>query len=1185
MSNLDGLLAMLVGRWTTSFAGLAIASALVWYLGPLMPALRDPLARAGLIAVFVLVWAAVNGVLTWRRRQRDRALAAGILEAAPEGPPADGRHGAHRAEITEETAKLKERLRQSLALLRKAKGRRGYLYEQPWFLMIGPPGAGKTTALTQCGLQFPLAQPDGTGGMAPGSIAGVGGTRLCDWWFADEAVLIDTAGRYTTQDSDRSVDRAGWLAFLDLLRRTRPRQPLNGILVVISLADVGTIPAAERMSHALAIRTRIKEVSDRLKTRLPVYAVFSKADRIAGFTEFFDDLDQQARQQVWGMTFPLAQGVEAFKSEFDLLIDRLNSRLFERLQAERSPDRRVAIASFPLQIASLEAPLSEFLQAAFGDTRLDPAPLLRGVYLTSGTQEGTPIDRLTGMLARTFEVDQKRAPDLRPVVGRAYFIGRTLREVILGEALLVSFDPAAARRRRVRRLAGFSAVGIATLAVCLLLWRNESANSAAIARNQLALDTYRQTLASVPLDPVNDDNLPLILPVLEAAAALPQPADAKTSGIGGFLGLGQGSKVTEAGRLAYQHALQQVLLPRLIWRLESQMRSHLDQPVFLYEATRVYLMLGNDGPLDTNLVADWMQLDWSMRYPGPAMQPVRDALSRHLTALLASPLPNVPLDGGLVRMARSAFSRMTPAERAYSRIRPTSSPADVIAWSPATALGSTDAESLFVRTSGRPLTDSIPGFFTARGFREVLLPALAPTAKQISDESWVLGPQTDATASPTDAQNVQAIERQVIALYAKDYEQRWDVLLNDIGLAPFRDHMDTVQKLYVMASPQSPMRDLLVSITQQLQPAHAAAQAAAQGNGAKTAKSDPQTSQLSGIFTPAAAATPTVLPGQEIDDYYRPLVDFTGPTGQAAPIAGIFHLLNQLQSELAQLPNASSPSGVLQNSQDPAQLLLAEADRQPQPVAHWLHQISDFGASTLAGDAHQAVATAFVSMDGPSKLCHAVVDGHYPFNPRAHSETPISSFTKLFAPGGVLDSYFKTQLAPYVNTSGSTWHVQGVGGVAAPVTDAQIVPFQQAAVIRNLYFPSGAPIPSMHFTIRPVSIDPQSKKVVLALGQSNIAWQASSVQDASITWPQDDLENDSLTFTPPLPTQPLTVQGPWAIFRLFSAARLERGNGPTHYFATFHFGDRQANFAIETDSAITPLYWHVLQSFQCPVVQ
>ncbi len=55
----------------------------------------------------------------------------------------------------------------------------------------------------------------------------------CDWWFADEAVLIDTAGRYATTGLDAVVDRAGWEGFLDLLRRTRKRQPLNGAIVVV----------------------------------------------------------------------------------------------------------------------------------------------------------------------------------------------------------------------------------------------------------------------------------------------------------------------------------------------------------------------------------------------------------------------------------------------------------------------------------------------------------------------------------------------------------------------------------------------------------------------------------------------------------------------------------------------------------------------------------------------------------------------------------------------------------------------------------------------------------------------------------------------------------------------------------------------------------------------------------------
>ena len=54
------------------------------------------------------------------------------------------------------------RLRDALTTLRQARtsagsSRRTYLYDLPWYMFIGPPGAGKTTALANSGLNFPLA--------------------------------------------------------------------------------------------------------------------------------------------------------------------------------------------------------------------------------------------------------------------------------------------------------------------------------------------------------------------------------------------------------------------------------------------------------------------------------------------------------------------------------------------------------------------------------------------------------------------------------------------------------------------------------------------------------------------------------------------------------------------------------------------------------------------------------------------------------------------------------------------------------------------------------------------------------------------------------------------------------------------------------------------------------------------
>jgi len=63
---------------------------------------------------------------------------------------------------------MRDKLTSALTLLKAASKSRGYLYEQPWYAIIGPPGAGKTTALLNAGLTFPLAAE-----MGQGPIAGV----------------------------------------------------------------------------------------------------------------------------------------------------------------------------------------------------------------------------------------------------------------------------------------------------------------------------------------------------------------------------------------------------------------------------------------------------------------------------------------------------------------------------------------------------------------------------------------------------------------------------------------------------------------------------------------------------------------------------------------------------------------------------------------------------------------------------------------------------------------------------------------------------------------------------------------------------------------------------------------------------------------------------------------------------
>jgi type VI secretion system protein ImpL len=1174
------VLRFLGSRWFLSFVGIALLAALVWYFGPFLVWLEDWVPRAGVVAGMLLVWAGANLWLDRRRRKREAALVKGVTEV-PVDPTAIA--------SAEEAAAMRERLTAALGLLKKASGARGYLYEQPWYVIIGPPGVGKTTALLNAGLTFPLAAE-----MGQSAVPGVGGTRMCDWWFTESAVLIDTAGRYTTQDSDAAVDKAGWLAFLGLLKRTRARQPLNGVLVAIALSDIAAASPAERLAHARAVRRRVKEIYEQLGVRVPVYALFTKADLIAGFTEFFDDLDRERRSQVWGVSFPLnktdAGTAPLFAGEFKTLVERLNQRLLDRLQAERSPDRRTLIAGFPAQVASLAAPLGEFLAEAFGGSRLDPAPALRGAYLTSGTQEGTPIDRLTGAMARSFGIDAQRARSLRPEQGRSYFLTRLLKEVVFGEAMLVSRDPVQIRRNLFVRAGAAVLALLVVLAGSAALVQTRQANEAAIEQSQAATAAYIKAAQAVPLDPVRDPALPAIAPLLDQARALPFGADAPRPPFQWFPGLSQTGKLGAGAREVYRHALQHILLPRLVVRLEQQMRAHFEEPAFLYEATKVYLMLGSAGPLDRELVKEWMRLDWQLQWPGPAQAPLRDSLQRHLAALLDLPLEKVPLDGALIEDARRTFSRVTLAQRVYNIIKVSQAARALPPWRPADAAGASGVR-VFVRKSGVPLTDGVPGFYTIEGFHKVLLPNLPAATLQVANESWVLGRQAQIDPASPQVLNLQ---HDVIALYTAEYARQWDGLMADLDIEPLRNLQQAVQDLYILASPQSPMRDLLAGITRQLtltQPPppppgiQGAAQGAAQAATAAANQAGSLANRLSGIVTGATGGPPPEPPGKAIEDRYAALIAFVGK-GPGAPIDNALKLLNDLQQQLAKL--AAAPAGgaaALGGGDDPAQLLQAEAARDPQPVSRWLQAVAFSGNQLRGGGALDQAKKAFGAPGGPGSLCTKAVTGRFPFSEDAKSEIPLDDFAKLFAAGGLLDKFFNENLQSFVDTSGATWKAQPVAGVAPPVTPADLALFQRASQIRDLFFGGGGNQPTVRFDIAP--IDSDAKSVTMDLDGQAIPYTHGPIRSTSITWPGPNRMNSArVIFDPPPSSGPavLKATGPWALFRLFAQGTLQQGDSADRYTLNFTLGDRHVSYELRAGSVQNPFAPGVLKDFQCPAM-
>lgn len=435
-------------RWPVSVLGVLALSLLIWHAGPLLAfgsahPLEPVLARMVVLAVLLVVYAAYGVYKLLQAIDNDKELLGRILRRDPSRAEPLAREDvkAMRGKAQQAVQQLK-RMRSGVGVLRRLLEGRRYLYELPWYMIIGKPAAGKTTALLNSGLQFPLASQ--MGGAA--ALSTDSGTYNCDWWFTNEAVLVDTAGRMTDHDDGASsphareldtarqaaaqtaegaekgarpapppatlakIHEAEWHGFLQVLRRVRTRAPINGALLAIDAQELMGMDAPARQRLAGALRARLQELRDELGIRFPVYVLLTKCDALVGFNEYFSALTTEGRSQVWGVSLPW-QGHEsvwqrwlerktrraattqdtalpgkrqsplamALGKELQALQLRVADGVAARLLEEFEPERRKRLYLLPHEVAGLLPTLVSVLDEVFADSRFDATTHTQGL--------------------------------------------------------------------------------------------------------------------------------------------------------------------------------------------------------------------------------------------------------------------------------------------------------------------------------------------------------------------------------------------------------------------------------------------------------------------------------------------------------------------------------------------------------------------------------------------------------------------------------------------------------------------------------------------------------------------------------------------------------------------------------------------------------------------------------------
>ncbi len=1178
---------LIFNRWTLGIIGLIALSLLIWFIGPLVAiAEAEPFAgevtRLVVIFILFLLWAVWNMLYLAKSKKTNAKVVEDIIDDG------DSEQEIADTALDSEASQIRDRMQDALSTLKtmKLKGKLK-LYQLPWYIIIGPPGSGKTTALVNSGLNFPLAER-----LGKNAVHGIGGTRNCDWWFTDEAVLIDTAGRFTTQDSHAEADSKGWANFLEILKKHRPRRPINGAVIAVSITDLLTQTEAERNIQARAIRKRLAELNQQLGMSFPVYVMFTKADLIAGFLEFFDDLSREERSQIWGFTFSSAENkkenndcIAQFNNKFLELLQRANERLLTRLQQERDPARRAQVYEFPKQMRALQANADNFLKEIFAPNKFEEQPLIRGVYLASGTQVGTPIDRIMNGLARSFGMDQT-AVQPHMSASRSFFLTRIFQEVIFPEADVAGTNRKFDRRRRLLLSATYL-VFFALLGGGLAGWVNSyRENNNLIDHVKTDIKDYSEYTAG-KLDDKTD-----LFTLSESLTKLRQfPAGYDERDIDPSwtmeLGLYQGEKLGQEAQSTYYRAINKYFVPYLKTRLEEQIVEGQDYPDYLYAALKRYLMLYLPKKMDKEEFTIWMEEDWSRTLPGQMNENLRKQLSEHLAVALQNKLRVPSMDDQLVKAARFELSKTPMAETLYRQLKQEFTQEESEKDVRLNEIMGTKANRFFSRRGGVPLYQPIPELYTYSGYHTIFRVQNALLAKRLTKERWVMGDEDGELTAEIE----KDLQKKVEALYYADYIEYWKGVTRDLTITNYSNPEAGVELLTFLTGPNDPISSLLKVVKENTELSKAPEIPGMKGGSTGIMAIDAKTSRVRnriGRITPRNVRKMKItLPGEEVDREFKALNEFTendyNGGKELAKAISLFDDLNIYVETLISSDNFGEAAYNATRDQSSGNNIVNKIKRKsrhmPKPVKLWLEQAAgDSKALTVSGTNQQInnIWRGTVLAEFKQNIADK-----YPIDRNATDEITLKEFGAYFGYSGTLDRFFQTNIAPFVNTNMSPWSWKRRLGLS----DRTLRFFENVQVIREAFFEKGSSQPNIGFALKPRSLDKHISQFILEISGQRISYMHGPVRTVNMMWPGEDIDGRTrVVFTPPGGGRPssMTKDGPWALFRLLDEMVVENTTLTDTYLIDFNVQGSTATYELKINNNYNPFQLDELEQFKCP---
>jgi type VI protein secretion system component VasK len=263
------------------------------------------------------------------------------------------------------------------------------IYALPWYLVIGDPTSGRTAMIHAMNLTW----RGGDGPLKTGLP-----TELCTYWMPQECVIIEPEA--TVLGPRRNPEHLK--ALCEELHKERPREPIDGILLVLSVIDFIDLDETSLQAYANAHRQYLVEVGRRLRCDVPVYIVLTRYDTIWGFAEVFQWSAERAREEPWGFTLPpdtpSQESLPRILTELDGLNARLEANCLWKVAGEDPPEARTRAFQHLAEVRALMEKLRELFRIIAMANSFERAPWIRATVI--GCSIPGTGDKLRAGLAR-----------------------------------------------------------------------------------------------------------------------------------------------------------------------------------------------------------------------------------------------------------------------------------------------------------------------------------------------------------------------------------------------------------------------------------------------------------------------------------------------------------------------------------------------------------------------------------------------------------------------------------------------------------------------------------------------------------------------------------------------------------------------------------------------------------------